>query len=90
MHPDTLAFARAAVKGHPALQSKLESLTKQFATAATTLTDFKDVLVNEAAEEAHKRSDAYWAAANWKRDEELRKKAAAKREAAAAKRAARK
>jgi hypothetical protein len=84
MHPDTLAFLETAVKDHPALQPKVESLTKQFAKAAMTLTEFKDVLVNEAAEEARKRSDAFRAAARWKRDEELRKKARAKQEARSA------
>jgi hypothetical protein len=84
VHPDTIAFLEAAVKDHPALQPKVESLTEQFAKAAMTLTEFKDVLVNEAAEEKGKRSDAFWAAARWKREEELRKKAAAKREARSA------
>jgi hypothetical protein len=90
VHPDTIAFLEAAVKDHSALQPKVESLTKQFAKAAMTLTEFKDVLVNEAAEEKKEWSDAFWATARWKRDEELRKQDAAKREArsAAAKRAA--
>ena len=76
---------------------KDEGLTKRFEDAARTLTEFADVLVNEEAEQRQKRSDAFWATAHWKRDEVLRKKAAAKHEArsaaakaAAAKRAAKK
>ena len=84
MHPDVIAFLEAVAKDNPALQPKVESLTKQFAKAAMTLTEFKDVLVNKAAEEKGKKSDAFWAAAHWKRDEELQKKARAKQEARSA------
>jgi hypothetical protein len=84
LHPDVIAFLAAVAKDNPAHQLKVESLIKQFAKAAMTLTEFKDVLVNKAAEEKNKQSDAFWAAANWKRDEELRKKARAKQEAKSA------
>jgi hypothetical protein len=85
---DNVAFLEAVAKDNPAHRDKVDSLIKQFTKAAVTLNEFKDVLVNKAAEEKKKRSDAFWAAARWKRDQEEAKKAAAKREKAAAKRAA--
>ena len=88
MHPDNVAFLEAVAKDNPALRDKVESLIKQFAKAATVLSEFKDVLVNRPAEEQKKRSDAFRAAARWKINEEIRKKDEAKREKAAAKRAA--
>jgi hypothetical protein len=88
MHPDNVAFLQAVAKDNPAHQPKVESLIKQFAAAAMTLNEFKDVLVNRAAEDARKRSDAFRASVRWKMNEELRKKDQAKREKAAAKRAA--
>ena len=95
-HPDRIVglidIVRDAAAGKPVKfdEQDYEKLIARFGTAARSLNEFKDTLVNEPAEEARKQSDARRAVWRWKREEEERKKEAAKRERAAAKRAAKK